>query len=192
MSAVTGLGIFCAPPRRWWTALLIALLLHGLLLVRLPTSDLRSGAEGMSLTGQGADRMSQERVLDLRLSMPAVASGVSSAAPSAVPMTPQPVAGVDAEVATASAAGRAHYYAQLRAHLQHYRRVPEDGAQLRGTAVVSFGVAADGTVSAVRLVQSAGHSSLDAEALTLLRRAAPVPKPPQGRAMRLSVPIVFE
>ncbi|TJY56754.1 energy transducer TonB [Sinimarinibacterium sp. CAU 1509] len=181
------------PQRRWWAALLLASLLHALLLLRLPVMDSRSVGEGPSPIGQGSDPQLQQRVLDLRLSKPLAVSGAGAASPAAAPISTQPVAGVDADGATAdSSAARAHYYAQLRAHLQRFRRVPEGGAQLRGRALVSFSVAADGSVSVLRLVHSAGDALLDDEALALICRAAPVPTPPLGGELRLSVPIVFE
>ncbi|MFP5304962.1 MAG: TonB family protein, partial [Gammaproteobacteria bacterium] len=63
---------------------------------------------------------------------------------------------------------------------------------VRGTALVGFRVDGRGDVSQLRLERSAGHATLDAEALALVDRAAPLPAPPRGEVLRLSVPVVFE
>ena len=49
---------------------------------------------------------------------------------------------------------------------------------------------AAGNVGAVRLVRSSGNASLDRESQDLVRRAAPFPAPPQGKAS-ITVPVNF-
>jgi TonB family protein len=182
--------------RRWVAALLIAVLLHGVLLWRWNTPDANGTVDPGLTAGAGAARTTlAARVLALQLSNPVPAPNPGSSAATASPPTVSPAAGDDAtaaDTAQRASAARGRYYAQLRAHLQRYRRVPADGAQLHGRAVVGFTVAADGSVSAVRLLRGAGFPALDAEALALIRRAAPLPKPPQARELRLSVPVVYE
>jgi protein TonB len=84
--------------------------------------------------------------------------------------------------------GRGGYLADLRRHLDRHRRsLP--GVLASARSEVAFTVAADGSVSALRLQKSSGVAALDQEALDLLRRAAPLPKPPDGLARELVVPV---
>ena len=76
----------------------------------------------------------------------------------------------------------------MRAHLARYR--PAYTAHY-GVAQVRFRIAADGAVSAVRVVESEADEALAAEALALILRAGPMPAPPNGRPLELVVPIEF-
>jgi protein TonB len=65
---------------------------------------------------------------------------------------------------------------------QHYR-YPSDaigslGLHLEGTAVILFGVLADGSLQGVTLERSSGSTVLDAEAIKEIEEAAPFPPPP--------------
>lgn len=84
--------------------------------------------------------------------------------------------------------GEARYYARLRAHLARYRHELPGGLPA-AKARVRFRVSADGWISELELFESSGLAALDAEAMDLLRRAAPLPPPPEGRAARLIVPV---
>ena len=53
----------------------------------------------------------------------------------------------------------------------------------RGVAVVSFMLDAAGNVVLASLMQSTGDRELDTEALAMVRRAAPFPKPPPGATL---------
>lgn len=64
-------------------------------------------------------------------------------------------------------------------------------AGLRGEARLRFTVQATGGVADVRVVQSSGHAELDAAALALLAKTAPLPVPPNGELV-LEVPIRAE
>lgn len=87
--------------------------------------------------------------------------------------------------------GRGGYAAEVRAHLSRHRRsLP--GVLTTAHSQVAFSIAADGGVSDVRLVESSGIAVLDQEALALMRRATPFPKPPDGKPRRLSVPVSVE
>jgi protein TonB len=81
----------------------------------------------------------------------------------------------------------------LMAHLNRYKRFPP-GAASTGIATVAFTIDRSGRVLSARLVRSAGDGALDAEAVSLPRRASPVPAPPPnigGRSITLAVPIRF-
>lgn len=84
--------------------------------------------------------------------------------------------------------GEAGYFAQLRTHLAlHRRELP--GGLPAAMARVRFRVAPDGAISELELFEGSGLAALDAEAMDLLRRAAPLPSPPGDRAIRLIVPV---
>ena len=79
------------------------------------------------------------------------------------------------------------------AHLDRFKRSPGGGS---GVATVAFIIDRGGHVLSARLVGSAGNSTLDAEAVSLPRRASPVPSPPagvgSGDALSLTVPVRFK
>jgi protein TonB len=85
---------------------------------------------------------------------------------------------------------------QIVALLERNKRYPE-GAQSRreqGVAQVFFSLDRNGRVIDSRVVRSSGATSLDEEALALLRRAQPFPAPPRelrGDHVDLTVPIRF-
>jgi protein TonB len=85
---------------------------------------------------------------------------------------------------------------QIVALLERNKRYPE-GAQSRreqGVAQVFFSLDRHGRVIDSRVVRSSGATSLDEEALALLRRAQPFPAPPRelpGDHVDLTVPIRF-
>lgn len=103
--------------------------------------------------------------------------------------------------ANAPAAGAAHvspsvvasWKGDLMAQLNRYKRYPP-GSSSNGTATVAFSVDRSGDVTSARLIHSSGDSALDQEAVSLPRRASPLPKPPEGLAsgsVALTVPIHF-
>lgn len=99
--------------------------------------------------------------------------------------------GMSGGASKAGGGGVDRYFARLRAHLQAFRReLPR--ATGSGQAEVRFTVSAEGRVLAMSLLGSSGSPELDAEALDLIRRAEPLPRPPEGRSLELAVPIVIE
>lgn len=84
--------------------------------------------------------------------------------------------------------GGDRYLAALRAHLARYRPAY---TVARGVATVRFRIAADGSVSRVQLLSANGGQELEAEALALVLRAEPMPRPPGGQAIELAVPLEF-
>jgi len=95
--------------------------------------------------------------------------------------------------AASSAAAAASWRSDLMAHLNRYKRFPS-GAGRGGVATIAFTINRSGQVTNSRLLRSSGDSVLDAEAVSLPRRASPVPAPPPGaggRSIGLAVPIRF-
>ena len=58
-------------------------------------------------------------------------------------------------------------------------------------AQVRFRIDAQGHVLGVALARSSGFPELDAEVLAMVRRASPVPAPPPGAPLDLTVPVQF-
>jgi protein TonB len=91
-------------------------------------------------------------------------------------------------VAQVGGGGQDLYFARLRAHLAGFRRELRPGLP-PARSRVRVAITRDGWIEELVLVESSGVPELDAEAMNLLRRAAPLPAPPQGRALRLIVPV---
>jgi protein TonB len=98
-----------------------------------------------------------------------------------------PSAGVSSSTSMATWRG------MLMAHLNRLKRYPAGGG--RGTSSVVFTIDRSGRVLSTRLIGSSGSAVLDGEAVSLARRASPVPAPPANIAGRgnvtLTVPIRF-
>jgi protein TonB len=85
---------------------------------------------------------------------------------------------------------------QIVALLERNKRYPPTAQShhQQGIAQVSFSLDRDGRVIESHIVHSSGTATLDEEALALLRRAQPFPKPPAeigGDRVNLRVPIRF-
>ena len=77
------------------------------------------------------------------------------------------------------------YKSDVWRHLQHFRRPNVVGP---GSAFVGFSVGDDGGVTELAIVRSSGSRRFDGEALKMVRRAQPFPKPPAQAGRRF----VFE
>ncbi|WP_262522862.1 energy transducer TonB [Agrobacterium tumefaciens] len=87
----------------------------------------------------------------------------------------------------------AKWQARLMAHLERRKRYPSE-ARSRGeygTVYVRFSIDDSGNVLSVTLARSSGHSELDNEVLSLVRRASPVPAPPAGVKKTITAPVQF-
>jgi protein TonB len=85
---------------------------------------------------------------------------------------------------------------ELVAHLERFKRYPPEARSRgdHGAVRVAFTIDRDGWVRASRIVQSSGSQDLDQEALAMLTRAQPVPRPPErvsGRELSFVIPIKF-
>ena len=199
------------PLPRTAISLYVALALHALVLLAMalhPPSQNSSGS-GQGLSVRGVSLSAAER----RLVDPAPSPIPTSVhAPASTPrpiasseprrrLSPEPVATRDEPAVPVSAppaspaapsavggGGRDLYFARLRAHLAGYRRELRSGLPAASSRV-RVAITRDGWIEELVLVESSGVPDLDAEALDLVRRAAPLPAPPGGRALRLIVPV---
>lgn len=83
------------------------------------------------------------------------------------------------------------YFARLRQHLHRFRRDLAVGPEA-GRAEVALVVESDGRVSDLRLTRRSHSRVLDEEALALVLRAQPLPRPADGVVVRLVVPIYVD
>ncbi|SEF80425.1 energy transducer TonB family protein [Bosea lathyri] len=93
---------------------------------------------------------------------------------------------------SASPASSASWRGTLIAHLNRYKRFP--GGASPGTVQVAFSIDRSGRVLSARLVRGSGDAALDEEAVSMIRRASPVPAPPDGLGggtIALAVPVRF-
>ncbi len=106
--------------------------------------------------------------------------------------TPPRVAASRSGVGVGSSREVRDWASRVTAQLARNKRYPGDAlaSGIGGTAIVAFAIDGAGNVGAVRLVRSSGNASLDRESRDLVRRAAPFPIPPQGKAS-ITVPVNF-
>ena len=129
---------------------------------------------------------------DRKRDKPAPVTTAPQAAPNVAPVAAAPVAGVSAREADAMAT----WEAQLRAHLERYKRYPRD-ARMRGEAgeaVLRFVIDRDGHVLSSAVTRSSGFATLDDETLEMLRRATPLPPMPpeiQDPQKVFTIPVQF-
>lgn len=190
---------------RWSAAFALALLLH-LPVLRIAALNLIEKGQWLSGPSRGAGRdaisvydlylVTRKAVVEQQAAanvvIPAAATPAPAESTGPTKTTAKTAAAPAADVREAGGGGRDGYYARLRAHLQRYRRPVEAAAAGTRTVVVRFRVDSRGGVSAIGVQRSSGDARLDAEALDLVRRAAPVPAPPRQGVMNLAVPIEFD
>ena len=117
----------------------------------------------------------------------------TTAPPSSIAARSNTVAAPSAGSGASPSVSPATWKSELMAHLNRYKRYPSSAAST-GTASVAFTIARSGQVLSAHLIGSSGNPALDAEAVSLPRRASPVPAPPPdfgGGVLTLTVPIHF-
>lgn len=115
-----------------------------------------------------------------------------TSAPIAQPQVAPRAAASAFGAASASPAATASWRGLLIAHLNRFKRFP--GGANPGTVQVAFSIDRGGRVLSARLVRASGDPALDEEAVAMIRRASPVPAPPDGLgggSISLAVPIRF-
>ncbi|KQT54757.1 hypothetical protein ASG43_04135 [Aureimonas sp. Leaf454] len=92
--------------------------------------------------------------------------------------------------ASAPRVSSASWQRQAVSHFRKYRRRLQ--TREKGTARVAVTIDRSGRVVGASLASSSGSAVLDGEALALVRRASPIPAPPEGvggRTLSLTVPV---
>ena len=124
------------------------------------------------------------------------AAPLTTAPPRVDAPEPTPVAAPTPGASASVARVQASWEKALVKHLNQFKRYP-DIARARGNqgdVTVQFTVDRTGHVIAARVLQSSGSSTLDEEALAVLKRADPLPAAPApiaGMTFDLTLPIQF-
>lgn len=74
---------------------------------------------------------------------------------------------------------------------RHLSRIRKPLLNRRGVVRVSFSIGSSGGLAGVSVARSSGSPQLDQAAATMIRRAAPFPKPPAGAQRNFSINIEF-
>lgn len=142
-------------------------------------------------------RAALQKAARARATVVGTADGLSVAPPgsgSAMDEAPLARAGLPGAASAAESAGGGgadSYFARLRQHLHRFRRdLPLDASA--GRAEVAMVIEADGRVSSLGLERRSLSVLLDEEAIALVRRAEPLPRPPGGSALRVVVPVLID
>jgi protein TonB len=90
--------------------------------------------------------------------------------------------------AGASASDIARWQSQVRRKIQRTLR----SMNRKGDVHVTFTINAGGRLQSSSVSRSSGDARLDREALSMVRRASPVPAPPPGAKLHLTIPINFD
>jgi periplasmic protein TonB len=134
------------------------------------------------------DRQSEKKA-DPRADDVATAPPPVEAKPSDAPAAPAPGLSTLAKA-------QAAWHISLVAHINRYKRYPAEARihKVEGVVNVEFTLDRSGQILDSRVAQSSGSAILDAEAVALLKRAAPLPTPPKDlspEAAHLALPIQF-
>jgi TonB family protein len=89
---------------------------------------------------------------------------------------------------------RVSWQKELLAHLNRFKRYPNDRSQRSAEVVITMSLDRTGRVLVAEVGTSSGDSAFDKAAVTMVERASPVPVPPPAVAdegLTFSLPIVF-
>jgi protein TonB len=89
----------------------------------------------------------------------------------------------------------ASWHQAVVARLERFQRYPAQAKGATGVANLSFSIDRQGHVLNSQIIKSSGSAVLDAEALSLMTRAAPLPPPPAAvpdTDLTFVLPIRFE
>jgi periplasmic protein TonB len=118
-------------------------------------------------------------------------------APPRVDVQPAPSSAPSQGDSTSRERVQASWQKALIGHLNRFKRYPEAARSryAQGEVVVTFTIDRSGQVIASRVTRSSGSPALDEEALAVLKRASPLPAPPDQiaeTALDLTLPIHFK
>jgi protein TonB len=141
---------------------------------------------------QGQESLPEQQNRQQAASVPLTTAPPRVASTKTAATTAGPVPGTSAIPSSV----RASWQKALIRHLNRFKRYPESARSrgIQGVVEVEFTIDREGRVVALRVTQSSGSPTLDAEALATLRRANPLPAPPvqaAEAALDLALPIHF-
>jgi len=127
------------------------------------------------------------------------APSVAAPAPAApAPPPSAPVAGVDPQPSPPSSdAGTLEKYRiDLMSEARRYKRYPRVALDnnWEGRVVVRMVVGANGMISSISVVSTAGHEVLDKQALDMIQKAKPrvqIPAALRGREFTIEIPVIY-
>ena len=121
------------------------------------------------------------------------ASSATTAPPKLDAQTATTTAATQSSRGMADPALKVQWEAELLAHLERFKRYPQNARDRgdRGVAYLRFEIDSNGKVLSASVIRSAGFSDLDNATLDMINRASPVPRPPEGSKLRFTVPVVF-
>lgn len=128
-----------------------------------------------------------------------VAPAVARPAPPPAPVTAQPAVVAPQPKAVDESRDRAliaRYEQIISARIKQFEDYPPVAKRRHweGTTVVQLRLGADGKVTDISIVETSGHEILDEAAVNMIRKASPLPAPPEGlrgREQTVLVPIKF-
>jgi periplasmic protein TonB len=104
-----------------------------------------------------------------------------AAAPRSAPVTAAlPAAPAPGQIESPTTAVLAAWERTLVAHLERFKHYPPQAAGAQGVINLVFHIDRQGHVLKTRVLRSSGSSALDNEALAMIKRADPLPAPPNG------------
>jgi protein TonB len=105
---------------------------------------------------------------------------VPSAPPSAAEIAPLPAGPAIGRVEPVTSPRTARWQLSLVAHIERFKRYPNQGGGKFGVARLAFTIDRQGRLRDVRVVGGSGSPILDEEALATIQRAEPFPAPPDS------------
>lgn len=154
----------------------------------LPQPAAQAGGGGQGRTGEGT-AATTTRQLPVAKLIPAAALVTPIAAapgPQARPAAAGAESAAEAQGKGGSGGGNtdqagnsavSNFSGRVYQHLKRYQRGNTIGA---GEVLIAFTVEANGAARGVRVARTSGSSRFDHEAMALVRRASPFPRPPDG------------
>ena len=89
---------------------------------------------------------------------------------------------------------RATWQKELLAHLNRFKRYPDEETEASAEILVDLVLDESGRVASAKVLRSSGRDAFDRAALAMIHRADPVPKPPAAVAqagLEFALPVVF-
>jgi periplasmic protein TonB len=139
------------------------------------TPSRKSDVELPQRTPDPPKQQQEEKVKQEAQDASHAAAPPNAAVTAALPAAPAPG---ESEQPTAMAISR--WELSLAARLEAIKRYPQGAQGAKGIAGVAFRIDRKGHVLSSKVVKSSGSAILDEEALATLKRADPLPRPPDG------------